>query len=524
MSEFLYKIEQELKRRDMSRGQRLRRAIGIPLLAVMIPLVLGELILRLIGYTRPHIRPQFQQRLMQASANALNERFSTQAFIPDDYLLWRLKPGENLAGLIVDDLGLLGTREPADPFSRKRVRLLCLGDSVTALTYRTWPSRVERLARMAPGGPTLEVYNAAVPGYTTEQGLRRMEQLGKLQSDVVVACFGWNDQFPALSVPDRELGYASAFTRGMHRIFGGFRLYQLLTASAEARTVRRSGGDSAGGTRALRVSPEQFHVNLRAFVAEVRATRALPVLATQPENLGEATERHLKSSQFVAGDEGAAVELHRQYNDIVRRVAQELQVPLVDLEEEFLRRRREHFFEADGMHLTSRGHNHIARLILALLREEGLITPEHYELIAASERHDSTAPDKPRAAWSVVPPHMEVFTTETLTFAVIARNAGNTRWLKQHTIPKLGTRTHVPYGSVNVTGQWRTVNSPTTGTAVQARLPGDILPGETTSVTLSLAAPPQPGNYEMEIGLRAEGIGDLKQFGSETTTLTVTVR
>lgn len=194
----------------------------------------------------------------------------------------------------------------------------------------------------------------------------------------------------------------------------------------------------------------------------------------------------------------------------------------MDLEEEFLRRKRENYFEPDGMHLTGRGHNHTARLLLALLRDEGRITPVEYDAIAQAERHDTTAPDKPRAAWSVVPPHRDAWTTETLDVAVVAHNVGNTRWLREHIVPHFGNRRNVPYGSVSVVGVWRTVNSPNMKTAVQAHLPSDILPGETTSVTLSMASPPQPGSYELEIGLRADAIGELKQFGAETTTFTVT--
>jgi len=516
-----------MKRRQRSPREIWFRRIGLPLFSIGALLLAAELGFRLTGYKRPIIQPQYQQRLMTACADALNARFVTDGFTPDNYLLWTMKPGTNLGGLTVDENGLLGSREPKDPFARTQVRVLCLGDSMSALTYRTWPGRVERLARMAPGGPTIDVFNASLPGYSTEQGLRRLQQLTSLRPDVVIACFGWNDQFPALSVPDRELGYANFATRWAHRLFGSFRLYQFFTASAEVRSFGRINGSTAEaeeGTRELRVSPEQFEQNLLSFIRETRSMQAIPVLATQPENLGEATERHLQLNQFSPGPGEDPIRLHRRYNDIVRNVATSQQVPLVDLEEEFLRRRREHFFEADGIHLTSRGHNHIARLILALLREEGKLTPQQYDAIAASEKHDTTAPDKPRVAWSVVPPHVHVPTTGTVRFSVLPRNAGNTRWLKQHVIPRLGNRTNVSYGGVVVAARWRTVNSPTTGTVAEARLPQDILPGETTSVTLTAAAPPVAGNYELEIGLRAEGIGELTQYGAETTTLTVTAQ
>jgi lysophospholipase L1-like esterase len=405
---------------------------------------------------------------------------------------------------------------------------LCLGDSVTAMTYRVYPATAQRLATSVNLARPLEFRNAAVPGYTTEQGIRWFDRLKGWQPDVVLLCFGWNDQFRALNIPDRELGYANMASGFLHRAFGRLRLYQMVAAPVEARLLRGADhptNDTATSTalEQPRVSLEQFEQNLRTLVQQARSTGALPVLLTQPENLGEASERNLERRNLVSQETGTAIEVHKRYNAITRRVAIETHAPLVDLEEEFLRRKRENFFEPDGIHMTGRGHNHVSRLILALLREEGRITTPEYDAIARAERHDTSAPDKPRAAWSVVPPHVDAYTTDTLNIGVVAHNVGNTRWLRDHVLPKFGTRTDVPYGSVSVIGRWRTVNSPGR-IAASAPLPSDILPGETTSVTLTLAAPPKPGDYELEIGLRADEIGELKKFGAETTTFTVTTR
>ena len=516
-----------MRQKHRTRAQVWTRRVVLAVLLICTPAILLEVVLRAVGFSRPQVDPNMQSKTIAACVAALNQRFGTDAFIEDAHLLWRLKPRSNLGGIDVSTEGLLsgGQDNPMDiPGSRSAQRVLCLGDSMSAVTYRTYPSTAQRLADSVALARTVDIRNAAVPGYTTEQALRWLERLVKWRPDVVLLAFGWNDQFTALNIPDRELGYSNAAAAVLHRMLGRLRIYQLVAAPVEAklldRNQRRDAVETTGTQR--RVSPEQFEDNLRELVERTHSLGAMPVLLTEPENLNQASERNLEARNFVSPDTGAAVQVHHAYNAIVRRVAVDTHTPLVDLEEEFMRRNRENFFEPDGIHLTGRAHNHIARLVLALLRDEGRITPAEYDGIARAERHDTTAPDKPRAAWSVVPPHLDAPATATLEVGVVAHNVGNTRWLREHVLPRFGTRTQVPYGGVSVVGNWRTVDSPDSKSAAVAHLPSDILPGETTSVTLTMAAPSKPGNYEMEIGLRADGIGDLKMFGAETTTFTVT--
>src|SRR5204862_1220499 len=100
------------------------------------------------------------------------------------------------------------------------VRIVCLGDSVT-FGYRVpvvWPDKpteydpewlpfpmlLEKQLRAANPNRQLDVITMAVPGYTSHQGLAWLRRdIDKLQPDLVVVSFGWNDA--SLSdVPDRE--------------------------------------------------------------------------------------------------------------------------------------------------------------------------------------------------------------------------------------------------------------------------------------------------------------------------------
>jgi lysophospholipase L1-like esterase len=518
MTNLATRIHREIGVPRRSRFQVWVRRVTTAAMLLLLPVVGTELALRLYGYYRPQIVLPVQWATNTASAATLNQRFETDAFVPDRFLLWKHKPGANVAGLAVDKDGLLvnaGVKKGATSASPKQI--LCLGDSVSAVTYRTYPHIAERLAEIAMGPARLQFTNAATAGYSTEQGLRWFTRQDKHRADAVVVCFGWNDHFPALNLPDKELGARNAAAAFAHRVFHRSRVYQYL-----ARPRRHNGNNDTDTTQALRVAPGEYKRNLSQFVAQIRRAGAIPILATQPQNLNANNSDYFYRSRFRPGEDLAAY--HHAYNMIVREVAAATNAALLDLDEEFDRRNKDWLMEPDGMHLTGPGHNLAARLLVSELQNQKFITPAEFERIVQAARYDTTAPDKPRAAWVVEPQTTIASTTDTLRIGVIAKNTGNSTWLRDHVIPRFGNAGRINYGGVAVTGTWRTVGAPTTATVAHARLSHDLLPGESTSTTLVFASPPAPGIYAMEIGLHADAIGDLKNFGAEVTTVTVATR
>ena len=64
---------------------------------------------------------------------------------------------------------------------------------------------MERDLRAANLDRDIEVVNLAVPGYTSHQGLTWLRHdIGKLEPDLVTACFGWND-INLRAATDREM-------------------------------------------------------------------------------------------------------------------------------------------------------------------------------------------------------------------------------------------------------------------------------------------------------------------------------
>lgn len=516
MGNLTRRIERQLLYSRLTAAQRRRRRWLATFLVVATILLATELALRLAGYRVEQMLPQQQRELCRSASHALNEQLATDAFVPDRFLLWKMKAGANIGGREVNSLGLFGAT-PTDKKTSGTVRILCLGDSVPALTYVTFTVIAERFLLRSRIARRFEILDASVVGYTSEQVLRRYRQLRRLRPDLVLVCVGWNDHTPPLNLPDCHLGYRTVFNEFLQRVFYWSRIYQWLSASRAVGSRHKVTSDLA-----TRVSKEQFEANLRTLVREVRKARGEVLLVTQPW-LDPRVGATASTNSLAESTATVQLSYHREYNDILRRIAATDRVPLMDLEEEFTRRRREWLLEPDGMHLSGAGHNLAARMLIGALRNYGYLSPEEFEVVVARARYESVAPDRPRARWAVEPSPAVVAIGRSVAFHVLVQNVGNTIWLREHLVPRFGMHQQVPYGGVEIFARI-TGEDPSPAGMTAAPLPQNIYPGESTSQTLVLAPVEQPGSYIVELGLRAAGIGELSRFGAESTTVSLTVR
>lgn len=509
--------------------RRARAALNWTLLAAS-ALLAVETVARLTWHDRAPVSAAEVALMSARSMDALNRRFgggpdtAAKPFRTDAATLWTLVPGSRLAGQPVAPGGFTGdgagaTNRPGLAAADTRrtnirvVRMTVLGDSVPVVSGRPFPRLVERLslgaegsAADAPGSgtSTIRAVVAAVPGHSTEQGLVRQRQsAAAIGCDVALLCFGVSDGRPALGHPDHELLAAADSPTS-----GGVSATWRLPRWWKARRSGEADGVGADDDRTVRVSPARFRANLATMARRAAGAGArLVVIVVEP---------------------GAPA----AYATESRRAARECGAALLDLEEEFRRRDRGRLMLSDGVHLSPAGHNAAARMLLALLRDRGVLTAAEVDRMAAAARYDSAAPDRMGVAWSLAAPLLEASTTApAVALSLLARNTGNTRWLKAVEGAE-AIEGPARLGGVSVTGRWRTTGAPVrlpgappdTPDAA-APLPADLLPGESTSITMTLAPPPAAGLWEMEIGLSAAGVGDLSPFGAEATTVTVrTVR
>lgn len=308
----------------------LRRTLLL-LLSTAVSLVAAELVLRAVGYGR--ITPAMN---FGVNTRGALERGGCE---PHATLFWTLpaRPAP-----VDEAVRAVHPRRPVAPKGERR-RLIVLGDSCSRISIESLPysATLERLL-----GPRWEVLNAAVPGYTSHQGLAWLRlQLLDLGPDLVVVYFGWNDHWRATGLTDRD--------------------YERRQASGRPRLLALL--DREPATPPLRVPLAEYAQNLEAMVAAIRARGAQVVLVAAPHDLdGEARQR-LAATGYILPDEQPGP-LHESYLAAVRRfagrpgvavlAADRLVAALAD---------RAPLLMRDGIHLTDPAHAVLAAALAELI-------------------------------------------------------------------------------------------------------------------------------------------------------------
>ena len=281
------------------------------------------------------------------------------ALEPHPEFFWTLRPGSEG----VNSWGFPGA-EIALPKRAGVQRIAVFGDSCSQTGY---PEELERLLDegAAAGDARTEVIRLAVSGYSSHQGRRIAERhAARLEADLALVYFGWNDHWRAWGEPDHEkrialpegrLGATHALLLRSLRVIG---FAQWLRDGLAGERRERSGG--------VRVPPDRYRENLAAIVDVLRGAGSDVVLLTAPTSYARLGVPYYVVESGLSESAERAVLLHREYNEIVRRVAAERHVGLVDLASRAERlpdQGLREFFLLDGIHFTPRGATWIAETI-----------------------------------------------------------------------------------------------------------------------------------------------------------------
>jgi lysophospholipase L1-like esterase len=366
---------------------RRRRKAAFAVAAVVGILGLAEVGLRLTGFTYQPIPERIWLGRLDGgipTAEVVFDRLVPGLFTRDALLFWRPVAGQppfNAAGLR-DDEELPPSKPPGE------MRILALGDSCTFLGEPLpWTDVLEQ--RLRPlDGPRVRVLNAAVPAWSSLQGLRYLESRGlSFEPDLVAIYFGWNDHWRATSKPDADFPVPDERLVSTQRVLSRLRLYQLLNywlkggwrrpPGAGERAPFAAGEDLAATAvgRQFRVPLEQFEENLRRMAELARGIGARPLFITAPSRLrAEAVPEYLLAHGFVARGGERIDAVHERYAAAVRRVARETGALLVDAAADFAAAPdggRERLRD-DGIHLTAAGIERLATLVSETLEAAGL--------------------------------------------------------------------------------------------------------------------------------------------------------
>jgi len=330
-------------------------------LTVALSLTAAEILLRIAGFRYD----LYLTRVQFGWPDPIQIRFE-----PDPELLW-----------IPEDY-----QERLDHADEAHPALLFMGCSCTEIG--AFPAALRKKINRSSDAADLRIANLGVSGWSSYQGLRQMERdVLPIRPKVVTIFFGWNDHWKNFGIADKDVGRFM----NQHPFFVGlsrFRVVQLIDWITIRYFLQR------GEQPLNRVSTDDFRSNLSEMVRMARGHGIVPVLLTAPSGhiQGEEPER-LAERQL--DDLDALVPVHRQYAEIVREVAEQEEVILVDLAAEFeaLPRhqvRAEYFLE-DGIHLRPAGDQVITSILYRRFEEEGLLPL----LTGSSERPRQHSPSPP---------------------------------------------------------------------------------------------------------------------------------
>ena len=314
--------------------------------------------------------------LAEGTLHVLGIGARAERLVRDPVFGWRNRAGWRGPKFAINALGFLG-----DEFAAQKpagtLRIFCLGDSCTAGDLLpsfgdTYPRQLERILKERHPAAKLEVINAGVGGYSSFHGRLWVErEILAYSPDLVVAYFGWNDHWPARLAGD-DKAVSGSWSERTRAWLSWCRLLQLTIRAVH--TLRGQQAIPAGGSRQPsrgpktpdiaskpRVSLDDYRANVLAIVNAVRGAgggvafvTAPSYLATMPPSTRDASVERL-------------VELHAEYNAVVRSVAAGQQACLVDAAErlEGAPDAKSLFWDPphDHIHLSAEGYRRLAELV-----------------------------------------------------------------------------------------------------------------------------------------------------------------
>ena len=215
-------------------------------------------------------------------------QFPVNPHAADPFLAWKNAANVRQEPYLTNSHGIYAPHEIPYDRSGKAYRLLILGDSSSAglgidRQSDSWPQVLQRLL-----GDGIEVVNAAVIGYSTEQARVALSREDyKYKPDGVLLYLGNNDGFGS-HVADRRLLDATQAGKPLaSRVENWFVDHSAtyVALKAAARFVNQAAFDADLGDESLklpRVPLDQFHENMNAMVRWAEGTGADVYIVVPP--------------------------------------------------------------------------------------------------------------------------------------------------------------------------------------------------------------------------------------------------
>ena len=278
------------------------------------------------------------------------------------------------------------TRQLRPEQTRAAFSIVCLGDSNTfgeALSFeQAFPALLEALLRSKFPGPDMVVVNAGIRGNTAVMGLERLTtDVLAYRPRIVISAFGANDghlgEWPLDNCREQQmthrttpLGRLDAWLLQSHL------LLSLRTRLGHTRRPASAAASAAlgDGTSQPRVSLQGFALAQRLIADRLRRAGCSVLFMTS-------TVPNPAWTNLVAAEQHQ-VSVYEQFNETVRTLADELAVPLIDLQKLLQQQTPSDsatLIAPDAVHLTAKGHRFAAELVLETIQRSGLLPDDSTE-------------------------------------------------------------------------------------------------------------------------------------------------
>lgn len=277
--------------------------------SLLVFFVMLEISLRLAGFEHlPYIA-----RVRHNQSIAIIAEFNR-----DPYLIWAPKPGTppfNSQGYIGPELPR--QRTPGT------IRIACVGDSCTQIGSPAYPEIVGRMLDER-GYDGVEVMNWGVAGYSSFQGLTRMERdVIAYRPDITTIYFGWNDHWIRAGMLDDPAAIAATRIGPIRQTIEETRTAQAVMLLADSLGRRKD-------TIQFRVPLPAYRDNLRHMIQLAHSSGSRVLLITAPGCLidDRAVESLLKGLNSLGYSSAASV--HADYLQATHDIAAETNTDLCD--------------------------------------------------------------------------------------------------------------------------------------------------------------------------------------------------
>ncbi len=348
---------------DSSNASSVSKKALYGLLVFFLFLLFAEGALRIL-----QVKPAFANRFF-----VFNRNYDyPEVFERDAELLWRLRGPQRIESRFFDRgeylINSLGMRGEEISYDTSLVNIAAVGNSCTfgwqVSEDDTYLFQLVDSLNHGLEEQSFQAIDGGIPGYSSYQGkLFFQKYLAPLNPKVTLIMFGWNDQWAASgNIIDSEQETPSGFLLSALKVVNRLRVYrllrQLILQAIEPEILETVGQRDSRP----RVPLKQFGENLMSIIEQAKAIGSYPILLTSPiPSLETYYPPHRRSPMHDA---------HYRYNRIIRGIAFENDIALVDLAAEF--NLHDDLFTdvtMDPIHFNARGHKLVAQLLYPAIIE-----------------------------------------------------------------------------------------------------------------------------------------------------------